>query len=121
MVEVTIEGGVAVFEVQGLDKLWSFKSRLTIPLPHIRSVRADPSAARGWYHGIRAPGTNVPGVLTAGTFHRDGKRVFWDVHNPENAVVLELVDERYSELILEVSDPAGTVALVKAHIGHHLA
>jgi hypothetical protein len=35
------------------------------------------------------PGTNIPGVLTAGTFYQDGKRVFWDVHNPDNTVVIE--------------------------------
>jgi hypothetical protein len=26
------------------------------------------------------PGTNIPGVLTAGTFDQHGKRVFSDVH-----------------------------------------
>jgi hypothetical protein len=60
------------------------------------------------------PGTNIPGVLTAGTFFHDGKRVFWDVHNPENTVVIELRDERYNELIVEVADPNAAVKLVKA-------
>ena len=58
------------------------------PLVHIAGVRADPEAARGWYHGIRIPGTNVPGVITAGTFYQDGKRVFWDVHSPEKTIVI---------------------------------
>jgi hypothetical protein len=60
------------------------------------------------------PGTNIPGVLTAGTFYQHGKRVFWDVHNPDNTVVIELKDERYNELIVEVADPQTTVELVKA-------
>jgi hypothetical protein len=51
------------------------------------------------------PGTNNLGVLTAGTFYQHGKRVFWDVHNPDNTVVIELKDERYNELIVEVADP----------------
>ena len=63
------------------------------------------------------PGTNIPGVLTAGTFYQDGKRVFWDVHNPENTVVIELRDERYNELIVEVADPTAAVKLVKAALG----
>jgi hypothetical protein len=53
-------------------------------------------------------------VLTAGTFYQHGKRVFWDVHNPENTVVIELRDERYDELIVEVADPQLTVELVRA-------
>ena len=53
-------------------------------------------------------------MLTAGTFYEDGKRIFWDVNNPKNTVVIELRDERYNELIVEVADPDGTVALVKS-------
>jgi hypothetical protein len=53
-------------------------------------------------------------VLTAGTFYQHGKRVFWDVHNPENTVVIELRDERYDELIVEVADPQLIVEQVRA-------
>jgi hypothetical protein len=77
-------------------------------------ITADPAIARGWWHGIRMPGTNIPGVITAGTFCQHGKRVFWDVHNPDNTVVIELRDERYNELVVEVADPNFTVELVKA-------
>jgi hypothetical protein len=116
VVEITIAGGVATLEVQGWDKLWALKSRLEIPLAHIRGVRADPQIARGWWHGIKAPGTNVPGVLTAGTFYQHGKRVFWDVHDPERTIVIELVDERYDELIIEVANPPSAVSLLEASI-----
>lgn len=116
MVHITVADGVATLEVQGLDKLWSLKSRLEIPLAHIRGVRADPQVAHGWWHGIRAPGTNLPGVLTAGTFYEHGKRVFWDVHDPERTIVIELVDERYDELIIEVANPAAAVSLLQYSI-----
>jgi hypothetical protein len=106
--------GLQRMHVRGTDKLWAFRSSLEIPLVHITGVRADPEAARGRWHGIRMPGTNVPGVITAGTFYQDSKRVFWDVHNPENTVVIELKDERYNELIVEVADPQGAVELVRA-------
>jgi hypothetical protein len=113
MVDLSISDGKLVLHVRGADKLWAFKSSLEIPLAHVAEIRADPAIAQGWYHGIRMPGTNIPGVLTAGTFHHDGKRVFWDVHHPEDTVVIELRDERYNQLIVEVADPAGAVALVK--------
>ncbi len=116
MVEITIASGIATFEIEGLDKLWSLRSRLEIPLAHISGVRADAEVARGWWHGIRMPGTNLPGVLTAGTFYQHGKKVFWDVHDPEQTIVVELVDERYDELIIEVADPAGAVALLQRSI-----
>jgi hypothetical protein len=114
MVEIVVSGGSLVLHVKGADKLWALKSSLEIPLQHVAGIRADPSVAHGWWHGLRMLGTNLPGVITAGTFYHDGKRVFWDVHNPENTVVIELRDERYSELIVEVADPNKTVEAVRA-------
>jgi hypothetical protein len=113
MVDLSISGGNLVLQVRGADKLWAFKSSLEIPLAHISEIRADPAMAHGWWHGLRMPGINIPGVLTAGTFYQDGRRVFWDVHNPENTVVIELKDERYNALIVEVADPKAALELVK--------
>jgi hypothetical protein len=114
MVDLSISGGNLVLHVRGADKLWTFKSSLEVQLAHIAEIRADPAAAHRWWHGIRMPGTNIPGVLTAGTFYQDGKRVFWDVHHPENTVVIVLKDEQYNELVVEVADPKAAVELVKA-------
>ena len=114
MVDLSISAGNLTLHVRGADKLWAFKSSLEIPLAHIAGIRANPTIVRGWWHGIKLPGTNIPGVLTAGTFYHDGKRVFWDVHNPDNTVVIGLKDERYNELTVEVADPKGAVELVGA-------
>lgn len=113
MVDLTIAEGKLTLHVRGADKLWAFKSSLEIPLAHIAGVRADPEAARGWYHGIRMPGTNLPGVITAGTFYQDGQRVFWDVHDPGNTIVIDLHDDRYNELVVEVENPAQAVTLIR--------
>ena len=114
MVDLSVAAGKLTLHVRGADKLWAFKSSLEIPLVHIAGVRRDPEVARGWWHGIRMPGTNVPGVITAGTFYQDGKRIFWDVHHPEKTIVIDLHDERYNELVVEVDDPDAAVELVKA-------
>lgn len=112
MVDLSIGEGKLVLHVRGTDKLWALKSSLEIPLIHIARVRADAEMARGWHHGIRMGGTNVPGVITAGTFYQDGKRVFWDVHHPEKTIVIDLHDERFNELVVEVADPEAAVRLI---------
>ncbi len=114
MVDLSISDGNLTLHVRGADKLWALKSSLEIPLRHIAEIRADPAIARGWWHGLRMPGTNIPGVITAGTFYQHGERVFWDVHNPDNTIVIELKDEQYKQLIVEVADPKAAVELVKA-------
>jgi hypothetical protein len=108
MVLISIEGDRVHFDVEGLDKFWAFRSRLDIPLAHIRAVEIDPEAARGWWHGLRIMGSNIPGVLTAGTFYQDGGIVFYDVHDPDRTILLELEHETYKRLIVEVENPEET-------------
>ena len=116
MVDVRIEGDTVVFDVRGLHQLWAFKGRLDIPRAQVRSARHDPSVVKGW-KGWRAPGTSVPGLITAGTFHLDGDRIFWDVSKPENAVVVELSDHSYRQLVIEVEDPDAVVSMLNGQSG----
>ncbi len=111
MIQVRCAGDMVIFEVVGLHKLWAFKSRLEIPRAHIRSVRRDPGAAQGW-KGWRAPGTCIPGLITAGTYFLEGSRIFWDVCNPEKAIVVDLEDETYHQLVIEVEDVDAAISLL---------
>lgn len=113
MVNISIHGDRIHLDVEGIDQLWSLRSHLEFPLSHIRSVRIDPAAARGWWHGIRLMGSNIPGILTAGTFYQQGGIVFYDVHDPERTIVLELDHERYNRLIVEVEEPEKARTLIE--------
>ncbi|SDG83997.1 hypothetical protein SAMN05216553_11234 [Lentzea fradiae] len=112
MAVVSVQGTDLMVEMQGLDKLWALKSQLTIPLANVRGATVDPGIV-GEPKGIRAPGTHVPKVITAGTFHREGEKVFWAVRNAQNAVVVELADEDYTRLVVEVDDPRAVVAMIE--------
>ena len=105
MVTISIKGDRIHLDVEGIDKMWAVRSHLEFPLSHIRSVRIDLEAARGWWHGLRLMGSNIPGILTAGTFYQQGELVFYDVRDPDRTIVLELDHERYKKLIVEVEDP----------------
>jgi hypothetical protein len=117
MAEVELTKNALIVHVKGMDQLWALKSRLDIPLSHVVGAEIDPELAREWRKGIRAPGTHVPGVITAGSFYQEGERVFWDVHNPEKTVVIRLRDERYARLVIEVDDPPATAAAIHGAIG----
>jgi hypothetical protein len=113
MVQISVNGDRVHFDVEGLDRFWAFRSRLDIPLAHILAVKIDTEAARGWWHGLRIMGSNIPGVLTAGTFYQQGGIVFYDVHDPERTIVLELEHETYKRLIVEVEDPQQTRSMIE--------
>jgi len=113
MTAISVSEGNLVLEVEGWDKVWSLRSRLVIPLAHVHGITADPHIAEHWWKGIRLLGTHLPGVIAAGTFYQHGDWIFWDVHHPEKVVAIDLDHERYSKLIIEVADPAETVARVQ--------
>jgi hypothetical protein len=112
MATVVVEGSDLVISMKGMDRLWAFKSQLTIPLEHVRGITADPGIVDE-PKGRRGPGAHLPGVVIAGTFVQDGERIFWDVRDMNKAVVVELHDETYQRLVVEVDDPRTTVDLVE--------
>lgn len=116
MVTIEILENNLVLHVRGADRLWALKSELRIPLEHVVSVRADAEVVRQSFHGLKIPGTSLPAVITAGTFYLDGKRVFWDIHRPGQALVIVLRDETYNELVVEVEDLAGSVQSISEAI-----
>ncbi|MGI4835717.1 MAG: hypothetical protein ACRYFK_19855 [Janthinobacterium lividum] len=112
MVSIQQEEDAIVFTVEGWHKLWALRSELRIPRAHIKDAWRDPAA--GHELGWRMPGTHIPGILRAGTFYLgsspSGKPTFFDVQHASNTVVVELADEHYNRLIIEVADPDAVVA-----------
>jgi hypothetical protein len=112
MAEVELAQDALIVHVEGMDRLFALRSRLEVPLSHVYGAEADPQEARRRWHGIMERGIWVPGAITAGTYYQEGELVFWDVHDPEKTVVIQLKDERYRRLVIEVEDPEATVAQV---------
>jgi hypothetical protein len=106
MTEYEIEGDTLKLTVEGMDRVWSLRSHLAIPLSDITDVRADPERGAGALTGVKVVGSRIPGVLQAGTFVGSEGMVFWDVHRPGHAIVISLEHEHYKQLIIDVADPA---------------
>ena len=117
MVKVTVSGDHAVFNIEGLHKLWAFRSQLDIPLAHIIDAEINPDQARRWWHGFKLIGTDGGGVFAAGLFYFHGELVFWDVYDPAKTIIVSLEHETYKKLIIEVADPAGVVAMLRSAVG----
>ncbi len=116
--EVEITEDALLIHIQALDRLFTLKSRLEIPLSHVLDAQAEPGIELpAWWKSLRPTATQIPGVLTAGTFDQEGERVFWDVHHPEKALTIRLRDERYQRLVIEVEDPPATAAGIQGAIG----
>ena len=116
MVNISVEGGRVAFNVEGMDKLWSLRSRLEIPIAHITGAEVNHEQVGRWWHGIKLLGTDLPGLFAAGMFRYHGEMVFWDVRDPAHAIIVSLEHETYKKLIIEVADPDAAVATLKSAI-----
>jgi hypothetical protein len=76
-------------------------------------VYADPEPAMGWFQGLKVAGADIPNIFRAGMFYQKGEKVFWDVRHPKNTIVIEMEDETFSKLIVEVKEPAAAVAEIQ--------
>jgi hypothetical protein len=118
--KVEIQDDQLVARIQGLDKVLALTSELSIPLAHVQGAAVSlPEVRRRWRNPLRlhVPGTDMPYLVMAGTFlFLDGEHAFWDVHDPNRTVVIELDHERFSKLVLEVEDPQATAAAINAAV-----
>ena len=118
MADVELTEDALIIHVRGMDRVFALKSRLEIPLSHVVGAKVDAEIAHpAAWKSLRLTATQIPGVVTAGTFYQEGERVFWDVHDPEKVVVIGLKDERYARLVIGVKDPPATAAAIQGAIG----
>jgi hypothetical protein len=115
MTEVTVTDDRLRVTIRGMDVLWAFKIRFVLPLAHVEGAWLDPHVrAEGPWLGAGRTDSLLDYAVAAGPMLVHGRHEFWDVHDPERAVTIDLVDEPYQRLVVEVRDPAAVVAAVNA-------
>ena len=112
MVTISKEENNFHFNVEGLHKLWALKSQITIPIQIVVRAYQNSGELSGWWKGIKMPGTHVPGIITAGTFYQSGEKIFWDVVDKDKAIIIDLEDESYKKLIIQVKNPSEAIDFI---------
>ncbi len=103
MVSISIINSSIEINVIGFHKILAFKSKFQIKKQNIRNVRfAEPALRPPLF---RMPGTHIPGLIIAGTFFGNGKREFWDRTNKNESIEIELKNEKYTRIVVDVSNP----------------
>lgn len=84
MVTIRQTGDEFIFGIRGVHKLWALQSQLCIPAIHV--IKAYPATKKDTrFFGLRMPGTQIPGIITAGTYLVDDGTIFCDVVHPSKA------------------------------------
>jgi hypothetical protein len=105
MVTIEVRQEDLVVHILGWDKLRAMRGSVTVPLRHIVAVRPRPPEA--YFDDVivesgRGVGTYSPGHFAAGTVQLADGRAFFDVHDPEHAIAIDLEGEAIQHIVVEV-------------------
>lgn len=104
MADVFLDRDLVHVVLSPAEHVGALRGDLCLPLDRIRSARVarDPFDA---VHGIRAPGTGLPGVVALGTWRsRRHGRSFVAAYRNRPALVLELEGDHLSRVVVSTDD-----------------
>lgn len=110
MVTIETQDSNYIFKIKGLHKIWALKSEIIVPKDNIVKAYQDQEELHK-FCGFRV-GTYVPFVIIAGTYFLKGKKNFWDMTREKNTIIVELKNQYYNKLYIEVENPENALSLL---------
>ena len=104
---VKIEDGNLVFELHGVDEFLSIKRSVSIPLQHVVSVSTERVPWQP-FKQMRIAGASIPGVVKDGRFLSSNGMMFFEMHDPDKCITVNLDHERYKKIVFEVENKEAT-------------
>jgi hypothetical protein len=105
--QLSIQADHLRIELTAIERFMAVHGKLIIiPFSHIRQVTTDRPQTHWWE--THAPGTNLPGLLKAGTFYNKKVRSFWYIRPKQPLLTIELApDADYQMIVLALNDNLG--------------
>jgi hypothetical protein len=115
--QVSTQGDRLRIEFPGWDAVWTLRRRVDLPLATVTGVQVESrAAALAAKPLLRMPGTELPGVIVAGTYRSPRSRPqLWCVRRARAVLTIDLADPApFGRIVLEVPDPAATARDLQA-------
>ena len=114
-IKVDIEGNELAVAFTGWDRVWTFHRGARIPLAHVASARVGNRDEEVRTARLRIAGSYIPKRMATGLFTmRSGGRQLWAVYRRRDVLVIDLTDEKWKRLVLQVDDPAALAARIES-------
>ena len=115
-VHLSVKAPNLFIAIKGIDTFLMCKNKLNIPLKNIVSVSHYNGEYNTCFKGVRAPGVNIPGSVAAGTFYQKGQKIFWGVKNIRKSIMLELKNNSFTRIIVEVDNPDESIKTIQTSL-----
>ncbi|MFZ0995512.1 MAG: hypothetical protein WAO09_05990 [Candidatus Dormiibacterota bacterium] len=103
-------------ELSRLEKAEAVHGDVRVPLSSVRDVEVVDQPL-DLIHGVKLPGTGIPGRTAVGTWISPDGRTFAVEHHASRGVVLRLEGQTYQQLIVGCDQPEDVAASLRAAIG----
>ncbi|HVM65873.1 MAG TPA: hypothetical protein VMU14_13495 [Acidimicrobiales bacterium] len=114
MADVRVEGDDIVVQMRPWERMEALHGDLRLPHGALQGAEVLDDAIHA-VHGLRAPGTGVPGLVAVGTYRASGTKLFAVVHHDNRrGVRLRFTGADYDEVIVGCDDPEDVVARLTA-------
>jgi hypothetical protein len=104
MADLIIDDRVVVVSLSAMEKVEALHGDVTVPRSAVTGTRIVPDGMAE-VHGIRAPGTGLPGVIMVGVWRSGTGTTFAVCHGREPAIVIELDGAQFDRIVVTVGDP----------------
>lgn len=109
---ISINGDDLVFEIHGVDEILAIKRSISIPLEHVVSVSTD-RVPWNPFQQLRVAGSSLPGVVKDGRFITSDGMVFFEEHDPEKCITVQLSHETYKKIVFQVEDKEAAAMMIR--------
>ena len=102
MAKIRLDATTLSVDLAPADRIMAFHGSFSIPLVHVTNAYVTDRQAL--HLEWRLLGTSLPHAVTAGTFTSDDGLIFCDIRGASDCLVIELRNEQYTRLALQMDD-----------------
>ena len=114
-IKVDIDGNELAVAFTGWDRLWTFHRGARVPLAHVASAHVGDRAVEVRTLRFRIAGGYFPKQMATGLYTmRGGGHQLWAVYRRKDVLVIDLTDEKWKRLVLQVDDPVALAARIES-------
>lgn len=116
--KLRIESDKLQIEFNFWEQVWGVKFNKIWEIPLVNIESATSKEPQSNWREIKAPGSFVPGLIKAGTYYTNRGKEFWYVTKETNYLTLELSNESYKRIILNIDESESWVERINQLVIH---
>lgn len=116
MADIRVDGADLLVELTRLEKVEAVHGNLRLPLTSVREVKVV-DRPLDLIHGLKLPGTGIPGSTAVGTWVSPDGSTFAVEHHASRGVLLRLEGQTYQQVVVGCDQREAVAERIRAAVG----